>query len=165
MTRIEKIIQRFFKFVDKNSQSPCWIWLGARAGGRLTHQRYGVFRPTWFLNDRKMEYAHRISYILHHELLLPEEEILHTCDVPLCVNPNHLFKGTQQDNVDDMVAKNRHTNGIRNGRAILTEDDIIKIKDLRKQGLFHREIAEIFNVSRPAISLILEKVNWKHTWK
>ena len=162
MTRIEKITRRFFNFVDKNLQAPCWIWTGARSGGRLPHQRYGVFRPTWFTNDRKMEYSHRTSYILHHGLLLPNDEVLHTCDVPLCVNPDHLFKGTQQENVDDMVMKDRHTRGSRNGVAILTEENIVKIKMLRSKGLLHREIAVMFGVCRATISMILEGKNWKH---
>lgn len=161
-SRVERIISRFFKFVDKESNPPCWMWTGAKAGGREKHQRYGYFRPTWFKGDRKQDYAHRVSYIIHFELLLPEDTILHSCDTPLCVNPDHIFKGTQQLNVDDMVSKNRHTFGERNGMAILSEQDIADVFIMRANGMFHHEIASKFGVSRPTISLILEGKNWKH---
>ena len=114
------------------------------------------------INSKMTRIEKITSYILHHGLLLPNDEVLHTCDVPLCVNPDHLFKGTQQENVDDMVMKDRHTRGSRNGVAILTEENIVKIKMLRSKGLLHREIAVMFGVCRATISMILEGKNWKH---
>lgn len=89
--------------------SGCWIWTANATG-----DGYGLI-----LVDRKRQYAHRFSYRLHYGELDKALHVLHRCDVPYCVNPDHLFLGTQADNMRDMRRKNRQARlrGSQLGRA------------------------------------------------
>lgn len=93
--------------------------------------------------------------------------MLHKCDNPPCVNPAHLFLGTQADNIRDMDAKGRRRSvmhdqrGELNGSAKLTRPQIAMIRSLGGT-MKQREIAEIFGISRPAVSLVLSGKRWSH---
>jgi hypothetical protein len=100
---------RFWRHVHPEALSGCWLWHGAVTGrgdyGRtILGARKGRTRP-----------AHRVAYELTRGPIPEGMCVCHACDVPLCVNPEHLFLGTQADNVADMVAKGRVAKGIRNG--------------------------------------------------
>jgi len=87
------------EFVEKH-ESGCWLWTGAHSGFG-----YGVLR----INHRNV-FTHRISWELHIGPIKKGQHVLHKCDVPACVNPEHLFLGTLQDNSVDMMQKLRHPN-------------------------------------------------------
>lgn len=97
--------------------------------------------------------AHRFFY---ENLIgpIPEDlHVLHKCDNPLCVNPKHLFLGTHQDNVQDMVTKGRH------GKSKLTEDQVQEIRlDVRRSII----IAKEYGVHRSTINRIKSGIRWKH---
>lgn len=106
-------------FEDKYIPEPnsgCWLWIGALRAG------YGNF---WYKG--KNESAHRVSWLLHNGKIPDEKCVLHKCDMPSCVNPDHLFIGTQRDNVIDAVSKGRQKNLLGGRRAggeyILTCND------------------------------------------
>lgn len=91
--------------------------------------------------------------------------VLHTCDNPSCVNPNHLRGGTQQDNVDDMFTKGRanKATGIRTGKAKLTEAQVVEIRGLRANTSQTLDsIGARFGVSAATVSLVARGLLWKH---
>jgi hypothetical protein len=100
---MKNIVDRFFDKVRKSEQ--CWIWTGSKGSGK---DNYGFFylhgnRKTGQKNVR----AHRYSYELHNGKIPDGLLVLHKCDTPSCVNPDHLFLGTNKDNSDDKIRKGR----------------------------------------------------------
>lgn len=85
-----------WKFVTKTST--CWLWTSA-----VNRKGYGKFSV-----NKKQWSAHRLAFFLSTGSLPKELMVLHRCDVPACVNPEHLWLGTNQDNVDDKMRKGRH---------------------------------------------------------
>lgn len=147
---------RTVKFEDLYIPEPnsgCWLWLGGRDG----YRRYGYFSPRY----QGELYAHRVSWLIHRGPIASGLRVCHKCDVTLCVNPDHLFLGTQQDNMDDMMRKGRRNaaRGERVGGAKLTASDVISIRnDPRKQVA----LAAIFGVRRETISAIKRRRIWRH---
>lgn len=131
-----------------NSQTGCWIWNGSPDSGSW----YG---RVW-VNGKRIG-AHR-AYYEHYVGPIPNGfVVLHLCDVPLCVNPNHLRAGTQKENVQDAGRKGR----LNNPRK-LSKNQVIKIKTLIIEGeLLHREIADIFCVTRQTIGDIKSGKSWR----
>lgn len=99
VTLDEGAIAAFWGRFDRR-RNGCWLWTGATSGGRV---RYGLVG----LPNGKMTGAHRLAWILTHGRIPDGVQVLHKCDVGLCGSPDHLFLGTQQENVDDMMAKGR----------------------------------------------------------
>ena len=99
---------RFWKKVTKSDDPDgCWLWTGA-----LNHNGYGVINKG-ARSERKIIRAHHVSWMIHNKDPIPDDkQLLHSCDVRNCVNPKHLFLGTDQENKEDMHRKNR--NPIRN---------------------------------------------------
>ena len=146
--------ERFYSFIDKlDASNGCWEWTGSTTQGRL---QYGRFT----LNARPI-YAHRYSYKIHFGEIPIGMLVLHKCDTPSCVNPAHLFLGTHKDNSLDMVNKNRQARHSKNGRAILSEKDVVNIRKSRPQTTT-KELAASFNVSVSTIQQLLSRRTWKH---
>ena len=99
MTEIQakRLILRFFSKVNKKGPNECWEWTGSR-----NEQRYGQF---W--DGVRCIRAHRFIWELFIGSIPDGMYICHKCDNPSCCNPEHLFCGTQQDNIDDMYSKGR----------------------------------------------------------
>lgn len=97
---------RFARFFERSGG--CWNWLG----GLFKETGYGKFNAGKGENGKTITaYAHRVSYELHTGPIPEGMQVLHRCDNPRCVRPDHLFLGTQLDNMRDMIAKGRHDNG------------------------------------------------------
>lgn len=103
MMRTKKPVEaRFMRKVLKDSNSGCWIWTAATSG----LDGYGSFKE-----NGKSRSAHRVSYELFKGEIPEGMCVLHTCDAPPCVNPEHLFLGTSKDNTGDMIQKKRQSRG------------------------------------------------------
>lgn len=108
-----------------------------------------------------MKVAHRLAYAMKHGP--PGKlKVLHRCDVRACVNPHHLFLGTQQDNLADMRAKGRQVRGTAVGGAKLTEDAVAAIRRRCAAGERQRDLAEEYGVAQSAISMATTGRNWSH---
>jgi len=144
--------ERFWHFVAVGAPDACWHWQGA-----LAKSGYGQLR----VGD-SAAYAHRLSYELHNGPIQPDMYVCHTCDTRTCVNPAHLFIGTHQDNVADMVAKKRHTFGSANPGAKLSEDDVLAIRLLFDGQSSLESIAHQFGISRQTVKDITRRRTWRH---
>lgn len=145
------IQEKFWAKVDKISNiDGCWIWLGAV--GSTGYGNVGVNRK----HIKKTYQAHLVS-LLFSGINIPEGMLAcHICDNRLCVNPEHIFFGTHQDNSDDKVSKLRHRFGENHPSSKLSDKQIFKIRELYNSGKYtQQEIANMYSVSRGHISDIV----------
>lgn len=112
--------------------------------------------------------AHRVSWTLLIGLIPREMHVLHKCDNPLCVNPDHLFLGNNQDNVRDKMQKRRHFTGERKRGsdcrwAKLTEKDVIDIRNRNYSVRGSKSVtAKEYGISASSVTWILKGRNWQH---
>jgi hypothetical protein len=144
--------ERIESKVEKITESGCWIWMGS------TQVRgYGEL----ICNKRKF-LAHRASYQAFIGPIPKGLYVCHACDNVYCVNPSHLFLGTQKQNLEDMARKKRSTLGSKNARAKLNEDHVKAIKHLLVRGWTCAAIARLVGVSSSCISSIKQNKRWIH---
>lgn len=146
------IKDRFNIYVDASNKDGCWIWIGARQ----RRDRYGTFGI-----DGKMYLSHRVSYQIHKGEIPQGMHVLHTCDVPYCVNPDHLFLGSHHDNMTDKENKGRgkQAKGECSGNAKLTEDNV---RDILASTEMYKSLAAKYGVSIGLIGHIRNRRAWKH---
>jgi hypothetical protein len=148
---------RFWKHVRKTKQ--CWVWTA-----NTNNKGYG----TIYLSYNRKLLAHRLSYEIEHGEIPSGLNICHKCDNPLCVNPDHLFAGTQKDNIHDCIAKGRsrfnNFSKIQHGENNpFHKLSIENVKDIRKRHLTGERqcvIAKSHGVSDATISMIVNKKRW-----
>jgi len=128
----------------------CWEWRSHME----PDGRYGCFHF-----QTKRWRAHRASYFFHYGEFDQTLYVCHTCDNTLCVNPQHLFLGTHQDNMDDRNSKGRSARGEQNGDSRLTED---QVRDIRSSTLRTGELVKKYKVSKVTILKIKQRKSWKH---
>ena len=143
--------QRFNKKWISDSKNECWLWTD-----KLEHSGYGKMRYKNLIIK-----AHRAAYEIFFGKIPHGLSVLHRCDVRSCVNPKHLFLGTQQDNMDDMKIKGRerHQQGECVGTAKLSG---LMINEIRMSSDTHKNLAEKYSVSRASIHNIKKGKSWKH---
>ena len=129
----------------------CWIWQASLTRG------YGQAK----LNGKQFK-SHRLSYTFFKSPIPKGKLVCHTCDNKLCCNPDHLWLGTTDDNMHDMVEKDRQPRGERNRHSKLIESEVIKIRQLYKEGKGKHLLAEIYDISVSSIEYIVRFKTWKH---
>jgi len=133
-------IENFWKKVNIKEKDECWEWVASLRNG------YGVFKV-----NGKSKSAHRLSYLLYYKEDPNKLFVCHKCDNRLCVEINHLFIGTYQDNINDMVNKER---GRQHGKPNLTKEQRKSIVKMAESGLKYKDIAELFRITRTTVSNI-----------
>ena len=128
----------------------CLIWQGQK-----DKRGYGFLRL-----EGHLQRAHRIAFELRHGPITAGMVILHTCDNPSCVNPDHLSMGTQLANVRDMLSKGRanKATGARNAKTKLTQEQVAAARAKHipgKHGHGSHALAKEFGISKPAMRAIL----------
>lgn len=140
--------QDFYAMLTPNGD--CLEWSGPKNGNGYGFTRIG----------NKHELTHRLAVKLEG-IVIDGKHILHSCDNPACCNPSHLRVGTAADNMKDKVSRNRQHKGECHYASKFTEQDIIDIRAL--QGIHsHQTIANRYEVSREAITAIINRRSWKH---
>lgn len=131
------IVERFWSKVEKLTS--CWMWRAA-----IARDGYGKFQ----IGRSKTCRAHRVAWELTNGPIPNGKQVLHRCDNPLCVRPDHLFLGTAADNMRDKTEKGRQS---RNHQVISAEDQA-QILRLRREGYTQQSIAAVFGISQASVS-------------
>lgn len=145
----ERLRRRLANKTSAPNADGCMLWLGAKA-----HFGHGII-----VVHGKKRHAHRVSWGVHCGPIPEGMVVCHRCDVPACVNPDHLFLGTDADNFNDMRSKHRHAFGARNGIAKLTESEVLQI---RADTRTNKAIAQDYGVTDVLISKIRRGEVWRH---
>lgn len=171
----KQTVSRFWSKVSKEGpvhpiHGQCWVWIGCKLNGRSGRMQMG--------RSVGVRYAHRVSWEIHNGEIKDGLFVCHKCDNPSCVNPAHLFLGTQKDNMQDASEKNRMASGEnhgwslhpelipkgeQNGRSKLTESEVLEIRGLYKTGRYSQtDLGRLFGVTNTAIRKVVLRQRWKH---
>jgi len=146
----KSVLVRFNEKWVAEPETGCWLWTGAKVKG------YGQLRTNYHLS-----LASHVSYELHVGEIPDGLQVLHRCDTPACVNPRHLFLGTNLDNRADCVRKGRIAKGESIRSSKLTTAQVLEIRSLRGVETLG-SIARRFGVCVQAVSSIHVRRNWRH---
>jgi hypothetical protein len=179
--KLRPLADRFWPKIDIRGPDECWPWKASNVKG------YGQLRV-----GTKLVLAHRLAYELVKGPIPAGMDVLHKCDYRPCCNPEHLFPGTQLDNMQDAATKGRTARGERNGThthpemlrrgerhgahthpertargenqgsAKLTETKVYDVRRLFAGGKTKAEIARLMDVSRHTIGKVVNGQTWRH---
>ena len=136
---------RFKAKYEEGQPDECWDW---QASTMTTG--HGYFNQTS---------AHRVAYELEHGEIPDGAQVLHTCGNRRCVNPQHLYLGTHEDNMQDRLDDGTYARGEDAVHSKLTADDVREIRDA---DATYRELAEQYDVSKRTINDIVNYNSWTH---
>lgn len=134
----------------------CWLYDGAKE-----INGYGYLQNP-FADRPKFITAHRAAWIYTNGPIAEGMRVCHTCDIRSCINPAHLFLGTDQDNADDRVAKGRNKAGEKAWNAKLTEAQVIELRRRARAGANYRHLALEFGSSLSAVTCAINGLSWTY---
>jgi hypothetical protein len=144
-----KDLLRFESKFTKGAPEECWLWetsISTNGYGRFSIGKTNVA-------------AHRFSYLAYYGELPKGMSVCHKCDNRKCVNPTHLFLGTQADNMKDMSSKGRANNG--GEQTKLNFDQVVEIREKVFSGLKQKEVAAEYDIHPTNVSKIMNNVSWR----
>jgi len=150
---LSQIHERFWSKVKVSQANKCWPWLGVS-----DLNNYGQFR----MEGKTIRSARVAFYLRNGEW---PDNACHTCDNPICCNPSHIFSGTRQENMSDMIAKGRHKadRGENHGGSVLTDDFVIKIRsEYKNENISMSKLAQKYGCSFSTIQRVVSRKNWTH---
>jgi len=149
--------ERMLPRLSPEPNSGCWLWTG-----NCNHKGYGQVG----LGAHSMVATHRVAFEHEHGPIPKGMQVLHKCDTPCCCNPDHLWLGTHQDNIDDKMRKGRHvagrstkSRGSRNGNSKLTEE---QVRHIRRRETEVAGYVALYGVSKTTIWDIQKGKTWGH---
>lgn len=146
----EDMKQKLFSKIKQVND--CWEWQGS-----LHRQGYGNFP---YKNSGQL--AHRVSWILFNGEIPSGMNICHKCDNPPCVNPDHLFVGSYQDNINDMFRKGRKNHqGENHPKVKLSSSQVLEIRELLNKKITQEEICKKYGITNGHVGSIKHKRTWK----
>ncbi len=131
-------MERFHSKYEVHPVTGCWVWQASKIGGG-----YGKFKCKKLTKSR---YAHRVSYIMHKGEIPEGQVVMHTCDNPSCVNPDHLSLGTQKDNMLDASRKGRLKRRSISPRQVREARWMYSTTDMS-----YKSVAEMYGVSAQTV--------------
>jgi hypothetical protein len=145
---------RFWHKVQIKGPDQCWPWRGTTP----------AFGHGQFVADGKVVYAHRFAWQLTNGTVPSGLCVLHKCDVPECVNPQHLFLGSREENLTDMRAKGRGSKpprliGTRHHQAKVTEQTVRAIRASTDDQL---TLSKRYGITRRSVNRIINRKSWAH---
>lgn len=145
-------VKRFWSKVIILTSKDCWEWAGCLVG-------FGYGQVT----IRRIQYGtHRIAYFLCNKQDPGDQLVCHRCDNPKCCNPNHLWLGTEAENIQDRNTKGRNAKGIKHARAKLTEQQVRQIRNQYATGIGQRALGRKYDVTHATIQGIIHRRTWTH---
>lgn len=147
------IEQRLLSHTIEDSETGCWVCNYSTTKGY----------PQMTI-ERKNYRASHVAYELWKDLIPIGRQLNHTCHNERCINPDHIYAGTQKDNIWDMVKAGRQktARGKNHGSAKLTEEQVQYIRMWAKEGFSQASIAKSFKISQPQVNGITRRIKWKH---
>jgi hypothetical protein len=147
---VSKTLKQRFEAKYIKDNSGCWLWtasVGSHGYGQLYYKDHEIPIP-----------SHQVAWLLHRGEIPKGLSVLHKCNNKLCVNPNHLYLGTDLDNTHDKITAGTMYYGDHLRK--LSEDQIQEIRNLKGKKK-QWEIARMFGISQPNVSRILSYTTWK----
>lgn len=140
----------------------CWVWKGKSYTPDGRYGKIGV--GTKEKGNKKSLLVHRVAYEVFKGPIPVGLSVCHTCDVTLCIRPDHLFTGTHNENMQDAVDKGRIPKGVDAHPAKLNDAKVRTIRQLVSEGYTYVFLAKMYGVNRNTIKYAVIRRTWKHVW-
>jgi hypothetical protein len=151
--RVPPIKEALAKRFQRNSDNECWPWTAYE----------NIYGYGQFYHGGSYHPAHRVVYEQETGPIPAGMSVLHRCDNPICVNPNHLFLGTQAENVQDCIKKGRNNRGERNGMAKLNAELVSEIRKAYEEGIGgYMKLGKRFGLPSGTIRNVIKRKRWSH---